>query len=63
MEINTTCQYETDRNRIERCNGCEYAIILPLIEANEPPDTLFCKLMGYPCDMIIQCEKGDMNNE
>ncbi len=63
MEINTTCYYETDKDRIERCKNCKYAIILPLIEANEPPDTLFCKLIGYPCDMIIQCEKGDTNNE
>ena len=47
-----------DKDRIDRCNGCEYAIICPLVEANEPPDTLYCKLMGYPCDMIIICDLG-----
>lgn len=56
MKVNVNIYFATDKDRIGRCKGCEYAIIAPLVEANEPPNTLYCKLMGYPCDMIIQCD-------
>ena len=59
MDVDTTLYYETDEDRIDRCKGCEHAVIAPLLEAGESPDTLYCKLMGYPCDMIIKCDLGE----
>lgn len=50
----------SDMHRITRCKGCEYAVIAPLLEAEEPPNTLYCKLMGYPCDMIKICDIGKL---
>ena len=54
------CCITTEDERIERCKGCERAVVAPLEEAGDPPDLLYCTEMGYPCDMIKLC---DANNE
>ena len=54
------CSVTIEEDRIERCKGCEHAVVAPLEEAGDPPDLLYCTEMGYPCDMIKLC---DANNE
>lgn len=49
---------ESEKQRINRCKGCEYATISPLEDVEETYDELYCTLMGYPCDMIIICDLG-----
>lgn len=43
-----------DLSRITRCMNCQHSVVAPL--EGEPPDTLYCPIHGYPCDMIIICE-------
>lgn len=53
-DVDTTCYYETDEDRIERCKDCKHMILSSLPEANEF-DIPYCPIHGYPCDMIKTC--------
>ena len=60
------CSVTIEEDRIERCKGCEHAVVAPLEEAGDPPDLLYCTEMGYPCDMIKLCDVKNteiVNNE
>ena len=50
------CSVTIEEDRVERCKGCEHAVVAPLEEAGDPPDLLYCTKMGYPCDMIKLCD-------
>ena len=44
--------------RLARCKCCESSYFEDTASDNEYGYELYCKMHGYPCDMIIQCKKA-----
>ena len=58
----TTCYYENDEDRMERCKGCKYMILSSFAE-DEEYNISYCKIKGYNCNMIIGDCKSKETNE